>query len=160
VKVLSNVPVGAPASLLCRPRTSGATRRPFGETNASQVGFGLRVSIIDEAEFRRRTEYRARATGLAQKCNDILLAVRRRVGPNVEMGCLPSLMSSDEREELEQLSAELKAAWEDRKWNADALDLALAARASGEVPRPALKVDKLSAGHLWAWIRLLGDSFY
>lgn len=135
-----------------RLRLSAGTRRPVGSTLATQLGFGVRTSIIDKADLRTNMQYRRWATGLSEKRTDFYIAAARRRGRNVSRN-LDSLLTPDERMEVLALDDSLRngwkwkdrEGWEGRRWNAESMDVAFALRAAASDSTASdLKIDRLS----------------
>lgn len=111
---------------LYRLRVSAATRRETVESAPTEIGFGLRVNVIDESDLRTDDTYVKNATEIAGKINAVYVMARKRTGPPPAK----IVFSPDEQKVLNELDAELKERWADQKWNAQTLDFAVASHAS------------------------------
>lgn len=131
---------------LYRLRVSAATQRATGTAKPSQVALGLRIGIIDGADLRTHPAYRQRQTRFATEINDLMAAVRRRLGPMEGQPIAVDDLSAEERQRLEALMNGIREGWEDKQWNATTLDLAVGMRLSGnDTTARDLGVDRYAA---------------
>lgn len=141
-------------AFLAQSRLSLAARRDSGGRNAIAVGF--RYAVSDDADFSGDSdaldEFKQRVNGLTDSINVLMAAARRRVGPSK-----PLVLTTGEDKAVGELQDRIRELLAADQWNANALHLAVAARATtadtlGNDP----KLDELAA---WGTVaRRLGSS--
>ncbi|MGH7553379.1 MAG: hypothetical protein ACREMQ_10195 [Longimicrobiales bacterium] len=113
---------------LYRLRLSGATQRSTLTGDVTQLSLGMRISLIDESDLRTNPEYVSQATAVAEEINEIAFAARLRAGPPPAA----LVLTAEEKARIAELNRLLKERWGNQRWNADMLDLAVAARAGAD----------------------------
>jgi hypothetical protein len=131
-----------------RIRLSGAANRGTGDSARTQLGVGLRVTLIDDADPRTDAEYIAELT----RIDSLITHVFASAPPTFTSGVLENTVldpaSRAQVEQLQQQVVALKKAHEQRRWNARLLDVAYAMGASAADSTGAgARVD---AHSLWA----------
>jgi hypothetical protein len=132
---------------LYRTRLSFATNRPEDGSSATALGFGIRVTQIDESDLRTDSTYVEKATELAEEITRIVAAERESLGPLVP---LEQIKESPEvkgpSENMERAFCDFKEKLMDEKWNARILEYAVALRAtSPDSLGQNLKIDNVAA---------------
>ncbi|QXD16486.1 hypothetical protein GQ464_005935 [Rhodocaloribacter litoris] len=117
---------------LYRLRLSAATRRGEGEAGPSAMAFGVRASLIDEADPRTDDDLIQRVTALTTQINAIYAAAIGPPGEDDQPGVVPlTVLSADQVAQVKALNEQVRAvlaAQADRRWNREALDVAVAVR--------------------------------
>ncbi len=117
---------------LYRLRLSAATRRDEGGRGPSTLAFGLRASLIDEADPRTDELLLRRLAALTARINAIYADAIGPPGEDDQPGAVPlTVLSSEQLAQVKALNEHVRAvlaAQADRRWNREVLDVALAVR--------------------------------
>ncbi|HKP75953.1 MAG TPA: hypothetical protein VJT67_10450 [Longimicrobiaceae bacterium] len=118
--------------ILYRLRISGAANRAT-DSARTQLGFGVRLSLIDKADPRTDDQFIAQITQIdAQITHIIAAAPLPMVSGVVDPVKVLDASGQQQIQQLQQQITALKKAHEERSWNARLLDIAYAVGASAE----------------------------
>lgn len=111
------------AAALYRTRISAATGRD--SANRAQMAFGVRISLLDRADMRTNPATQRRLTSLTERVNAVYTAERFRMGAPSDTA--PLELTEGGRASIDREVAAFRRQLADSSWNADALDVAVAA---------------------------------
>lgn len=115
---------------LYRLRLSLATSRMDNAKTATNLAFGIRVTINDESDPRTNKEYIDEATKLAKEIQDIIDERRKVLGPTATIAEIENdqkLISAKK-----DLIDKFRVKWLEEKWNKNISELAVAVKASSK----------------------------
>ena len=124
------------APALYRLRVSAATRRSEGSDTPTEIGLGLRVNLVDQADLRTNPAYIERVTRVTDQINQLFAARRMAMGPPSDSAVshllTPDSLPPELQKQVADLQGELEKAWADSTWNARVLEVAagMSARAA------------------------------
>lgn len=114
---------------LYRFRISLATKR-LDESKATDIALGIRLSTEDESDLRTNQDYLKNATALTRKIQRLYDKRRLELGPTASIVEIEDDLMLKEEKKL--LIDEFVMEWEEKNWNADITEYAVAIKASSE----------------------------
>jgi len=115
---------------LYRLRISLATAKGDSSSTATNLAFGLRVTLNDDSDPRTNKEYLTAATKLAEKIQTLVDVRRKALGASATI----SEIENDQKliAEKKELEDSFNAEWLEDKWNKNMSELAFAFRAASK----------------------------
>lgn len=117
-------------TLLYRLRLSIATSRTQNNSNATDLAFGLRITLSDNSDLRLQDNYVKDATALAEELNDIIDKAREKLGPGADIKTIEA--SSEFVETRKKLLEKLNEKWSQDTWNKNISEVAFAVKTSSK----------------------------
>lgn len=130
---------------LYRLRLSLATTRSDSSSSATNLAFGIRVTLNDDSDPRTNDEYIKEATNLAEAIQKLVDARRKELGPLATMEEIENDVKFEAAKK--KLIDKFKVKWLEEKWNKNISEIAFALKTSSQDSLAKnLKLNKFS---LW-----------
>lgn len=111
-------------------RLSVATSRPDNAKSATNLAFGIRITLHDESDPRTNDEYILAATKLSSEIQELIDSRKRVLGPSATM----YEIENDQKLIVakKELVDKFKKKWFEDKWNKNISELAIAVKTSSK----------------------------